>query len=73
MIYFDGYKGGIIKSSYEEEWLYEPNGTVTCLQLAYKTSPAETLKYKWDGEYFTPATDSVSYGAGQWSGVFIGK
>jgi hypothetical protein len=72
-VFLDGFKGGIIKSSYDEEWLYEPNGVVTCLQLGAKNPPKDPIKYIWDGEYFTPASDSaVSYGAGQWSGVFIG-
>lgn len=31
MLYKDEYKGGTIKSSYDEEWQYEPNGTTTLM------------------------------------------
>ena len=89
-MYKDGYRGGVIKSSFDEEWQYHPNGTVSPIQIqpveevgvgahipasSRAMDEKELLKvsYSWDGEIFAPKNDSsLSFGAGQWSGVFMG-
>jgi hypothetical protein len=48
-VHLEGYKGGILKTSREEEWHYWPKGLV-------KSDRAvdPPLTYSWDGESFTP-------------------
>jgi len=72
-LFFDQYKGGIIKSKDEgDEWEYRPNGTVTCLMMNNK--PAKII-YEWDGEFFKPKKSidgNLNYGIGHWNGVWCG-
>lgn len=49
ILYKNSFSGGTIKSSFEEEWVYEPDGTVTLVEDPGKNH----LVYKWDGQYFT--------------------
>jgi hypothetical protein len=61
-LYKDNYKGGIVKSSdEEEEWQYSADGTLCLL------SSTDKLEYIWDGEILQPKSSDVpSFGAGQW-------
>jgi hypothetical protein len=69
------YKGGVIKSSYEEEWSYFANGT---LERAEPLN-GRRLAYTWDGEVLQPlrARDGgeddcgPSLGTGRWNGVWL--
>eukprot|EP01118_Nematostelium_gracile_P008055 TRINITY_DN2646_c0_g1_i1.p1 TRINITY_DN2646_c0_g1~~TRINITY_DN2646_c0_g1_i1.p1 ORF type:complete len:266 (-),score=70.99 TRINITY_DN2646_c0_g1_i1:348-1145(-) len=69
-LYRDPYKGGVITSSYGEEWEYRADGTIVGLNI----DGGSKILYEWDGELFTPAKEdgANSHGAGQWNGVWCG-
>lgn len=74
LLYFDEFKGGIVKSSYGEEWEYKSDGSIS--------NHDSQIYYQWDGEFFSPKKkentekreedEEESYGAGHWNGVWIG-
>jgi len=70
LLFKDNYKGGIIKSSYGEEWEYRPDGTVSSITV----DNCVKIVYEWDGEFFSPKKieGNLSYGAGHWNGVWCG-
>jgi len=50
------YKGGVVKSSYEEEWQYFPDGRLICVM---GTDAAIKLRFRWNGSTLTQeSTDS---------------
>lgn len=66
-LYKDDYKGGIIKSSFDEEWMYSQDGTLECTEGWI--GPAFT----WDGMKMVPKTDSGAdqLGWGQFNGFLF--
>lgn len=68
-VHLEGYKGGILKMSREEEWHYWPKGLVKS-----DRGVDPPLTYSWDGESFTPVLrgeEEESYGWGRWNGVWM--
>lgn len=49
-VYKEGYKGGIVKSSFDEEWAYGADGTLQCTEGW--TGP----DFNWDGSELVPKT-----------------
>jgi hypothetical protein len=71
-MYKNVYKGGVIKSSYEEEWSYFANGM---LQRAEPFNGRKMI-YSWDGEVLQPVRtkgdeDCPDLGTGRWNGVWL--
>jgi hypothetical protein len=48
-VHFEGYKGGILKTSREEEWHYWAKGVVKS-----DRGVDPPMSYSWDGESFSP-------------------
>jgi len=70
--YFNDHKGGIIKSSYQEEWCYYPNGDLKCLEFANEEEKQDIeLTYKWDGRTLAPDATCMMLGQGEWDGVSL--
>ncbi|KAL6071663.1 PH domain-containing protein [Balamuthia mandrillaris] len=82
-LYLEGYKGAILKSSYEEEWQYTGKGV---LRADRGMDPEdEGLTYVWNGSMLRPANPppdvtqatgggsitNKSYGCGTWDGVWL--
>mmetsp|Transcript_45740 Transcript_45740/g.115121 ORF Transcript_45740/g.115121 Transcript_45740/m.115121 type:complete len:687 (+) Transcript_45740:203-2263(+) len=67
LVYVSPFKGGVIKSSYEEEWSYQGSGT-----LRTSEGVGMDLTFVWDGEQLRPpkGTDQ-SLGTGKWNGVWL--
>ena len=62
-----GYKGGEIKSSYDEEWSFSADGI---LQSEIIIGPE--LKFRWDGEMLVGLNpNSTQLGSGKWNGISI--
>lgn len=71
-MYKNVYKGGVIKSSYEDEWSYFANGTLERVEPVN----GRKLIYSWDGEVLQPVRvksdeEPPSYGVGRWNGVWL--
>eukprot|EP01111_Echinosteliopsis_oligospora_P016530 TRINITY_DN6906_c0_g1_i1.p1 TRINITY_DN6906_c0_g1~~TRINITY_DN6906_c0_g1_i1.p1 ORF type:complete len:503 (-),score=102.19 TRINITY_DN6906_c0_g1_i1:250-1758(-) len=64
-LYKDGFKGGIIKSSFDEEWMYAGDGQLQCCD-GWDGGPIFT----WDGKYLKPKTPS-SIGFGRFNGFLF--
>eukprot|EP00026_Physarum_polycephalum_P006661 Phypoly_transcript_06712.p1 GENE.Phypoly_transcript_06712~~Phypoly_transcript_06712.p1 ORF type:complete len:514 (-),score=51.34 Phypoly_transcript_06712:75-1616(-) len=68
-LFYDGYKGGLIKSHDEEEWTYS-NGLLSMCDPTRKV----VVAYRWDGQSLTnvDATASPEHEeVGKWDGVRI--
>eukprot|EP01119_Soliformovum_irregulare_P017793 TRINITY_DN533_c1_g1_i2.p1 TRINITY_DN533_c1_g1~~TRINITY_DN533_c1_g1_i2.p1 ORF type:complete len:1130 (-),score=412.15 TRINITY_DN533_c1_g1_i2:54-3443(-) len=61
------FSGGCLRSA-GEEWIYESTGMVTLQNVTIDSKP---VKYEWDGSTFKPSGESISFGAGQWTGENI--
>jgi hypothetical protein len=65
--YKDGFKGGQIKSSYEEEWAYSADGV-----LWSQIGVDGEYSYRWDGEMLIGLNPlSRALGAGRWDGIAL--
>jgi len=67
-VYQRGFKGGFIRSSYEESWLYEPTGKLTMFETNQTSS--DNIVYWWNGRTLTPSAGDT-YGNGSWDGVHL--
>eukprot|EP01104_Vermistella_antarctica_P016293 TRINITY_DN5525_c1_g1_i2.p1 TRINITY_DN5525_c1_g1~~TRINITY_DN5525_c1_g1_i2.p1 ORF type:complete len:625 (+),score=182.01 TRINITY_DN5525_c1_g1_i2:154-2028(+) len=76
VLYKTSYKGGVIKSSYEEEWQYF-GGKKGLLKSDLGVDDeddanAEPLKFEWSGETLVGKNDrSRALGMGRWTGVSL--
>lgn len=71
-VYKNVYKGGAIKSSYEDEWSYFANGTLERVESV----SGRKVVYQWDGEVLQPLRgrsdeEPPSFGVGRWNGVWL--
>jgi len=64
-LYFDGFKGGLIKSNDEEEWSYSADGTLQ------KVDGEGSEVYKWNGHQLTPMSEKEHGELGRWDGIRI--
>jgi len=64
-----------VKSSYDEEWSYSPNGELVCQtfgdQQNKQLQSKQKVVYLWDGETLRPKEGSPSFGVGRWNGVWL--
>jgi len=67
VVYKDTFKGGEIKSSYEEEWTYTKDGL-----LKSSAGLPFDLTFRWDGEMLI-GVDKISglFGSGKWNGISL--
>jgi hypothetical protein len=66
------FKGGVIKSSYEEEWQYYPDGKLICVMGAEE---ATKLRFLWNGstltQQSTESTPMLALGIGDYNGHYL--
>lgn len=63
--FFEGFQGGEIKSSFDEDWSYTPSGY---LKSIYGHS--NEMVFKWDGELLIGEDEySKQFGYGKWNGI----
>ncbi|GAM29004.1 hypothetical protein SAMD00019534_121800, partial [Acytostelium subglobosum LB1] len=66
------FKGGIIKSSFEEEWSYSSDGILQCTEAGWNTDAgASLMMYLWDGQSFMPGSGTHSLGWGKFNGFLF--
>jgi len=65
-LYKAPFKGGVIKSSYDEEWQYFPSG-----RLVSSDGLPGDLEFAFDGQRLMPRASSSQYGYGVWMGLYI--
>ncbi|EGG23503.1 hypothetical protein DFA_05636 [Cavenderia fasciculata] len=72
-VYKENYKGGIIKSSFEEEWTYSSDGILQCTEAAWcaDSGGASSMTYLWDGQHLVPQNGSHSLGWGKFNGFIF--
>jgi len=63
-LYFEGYKGGLVKSNDDEEWSYSSTGILQNVDNKEKS-------YQWDGQSLIPLDDKDTSELGRWDGVRI--
>jgi len=64
-LYFDNFKGGLIKSSDDEEWSYSLDGAL------HLVDGDPTTSYKWNGHTLTPLSEEENGELGRWDGIRI--
>lgn len=63
----EGFRGGEISSSYDEEWTYTAQGLLTS-----SVGVDPPLSYRWDGEMLIGVDDvSTQLGSGKWNGLSL--
>ncbi|EGC28360.1 hypothetical protein DICPUDRAFT_160270 [Dictyostelium purpureum] len=75
-VYKENYKGGFIKSSFDEEWMYSSDGILECSEAAWKNNSnnsngANNMTYLWDGQQLLPQNGSNSFGWGRYNGFIF--
>jgi len=71
-VYKENYKGGFIKSSFEEEWMYSNDGILQCTEASWNVDGgASSLTYLWDGQQLVPQNGSYSLGWGKFNGFLF--
>eukprot|EP01132_Coremiostelium_polycephalum_P006120 gene6120-7626_t len=72
-VYKENYKGGFIKSSFDEEWMYSSDGILQCTEAAWNTENggASSVTYLWDGQQLVPQNGSFSLGWGKFNGFLF--
>ena len=61
------FKGGEIKSSYDEDWSYSADGLITSVY-----GIAEQYEFRWDGEMIIGTNEiSRELGSGKWNGITL--
>ncbi|GAM29425.1 hypothetical protein SAMD00019534_126010 [Acytostelium subglobosum LB1] len=69
ILYKNNIKGGVIKSSHDdEEWSYSSIGSLSTLEGTYN---GPQIDYHWDGEWLRSSANSQMFGAGRFNGVYL--
>ncbi|KAM9988224.1 hypothetical protein ACTFIZ_003581 [Dictyostelium cf. discoideum] len=71
-VYKESYKGGFIKSSFDEEWMYSSDGILECSESSWnKGGASNNMTYLWDGQQLVPQNGSHSFGWGRFNGFIF--